>query len=87
MNPLYPHKQDHLMPQVKTPDNGIALYTIKSVYGQDKAYPANSLAEALCDMTNTKTMLYRHISIIKRLGFDVQFITPSVQDFDPTTLQ
>ena len=71
----------------QTPDNGIALYTIKSVYGQDKAYPANTLARALCDMTNTKTMLYRHISIIKRLGFDVQFIAPSVQEFDPTTLQ
>ena len=71
----------------QTPDNGIALYTIKSVYGQDKAYPANTLARALCDMTNTKTMLYRHISIIKRLGFDVQFVTPSIEDFDPTTLQ
>ena len=69
------------------PDNGIALYTIKSVYGQDKAYPANTLAETLCSLTNTKTMLYRHISMIKRLGFDVQFVTPSIEDFDPTFLQ
>ena len=87
MNLLYSHKRDHLMPQVKTPDNGIALYTIKSVYGQDKAYPANSLAEKLCTLTNTKILLHRHISVIESLGFDVQFITPSIEDFDPTFLQ
>ena len=68
------------------PDNGTASYVVRNIYGKTWAYPANTLAETLCSLTNTKILLHRHISVIESLGFELQFQAPDFKDFDPSQL-
>tara|TARA_B100001564_G_scaffold452_1_gene447 strand:- start:4129 stop:4353 length:225 start_codon:yes stop_codon:yes gene_type:complete len=70
----------------QSPDNGIASYVIKTFYGKTMAYPANTLAEKLCCLTNTKILCRHHISVIESLGFKLQFQAPDLKDFDPSHL-
>ena len=67
-------------------DNGIASYVVKNFWGKTMAYPANTLAEKLCTLTNTKILLPRHISVIESLGFKLQFQAPDFKDFHPSQL-
>ena len=61
-----------------------ATFRLKSAYGQVRAYPVNTEAKLLCDLTGSKTLLPQSISTIVSLGFNVvddasgQPIVPSV---------
>ena len=53
---------------------------IKSVFGNEKIYPACPVAEGFCKLINQKTLTERDINCIKELGYEVQ-----VQNSHPTT--
>ncbi len=48
--------------------------TIKSVYGQEKAYPACAKAMIFADMLGSKTLTPRNLADIQRLGFEVDVV-------------
>ena len=70
------------MTKVATTETRIAIYEVRNVFGEDKAYPVNDIAEAFCDLTNTKTLLSRHKSVIESLGYTVKFVSPSIENFN-----
>lgn len=51
------------------------LVDIQTVYGIERIYPHNDLAQALCDITGTKTLDRRVLRIATdRLGYTVKVI-------------
>lgn len=54
---------------------------IKTIYGNQKIYPACDKAEGFCKLINQKTLTERDIKLIKELGYEVQ-----VQPSHPATL-
>ena len=49
-------------------DNNTILIKRKTVYGVDKFYPVNDLADMLCDIANTKTLPGHMLRVIERYG-------------------
>ena len=70
------------MTQVTTTETRIAIYEVRNVFGDDMPYPVNDIAEAFCDLTNTKTLLPRHKPVIESLGYTVKFVPPSIENFN-----
>lgn len=54
---------------------------IKTIYGNEKIYPACPKAETFCKLIGQKTLTEIDIKRIKELGFEVQ-----VQSSHPATL-
>jgi len=53
----------------------VLLVDITSVYGVERIYPHNDLAQALCDIAQTKTLDRRVLRIAAdRLGYTVKTI-------------
>ena len=46
-----------------------ATFEIRSAFGQARAYPVNPAAQALCNLTGSRTLLPQAISTISSLGF------------------
>lgn len=46
-----------------------ALVTIKTIYGQDRVYPANDVAYALAALLGAKTFTREQIAKAKELGY------------------
>lgn len=49
-------------------DNKVVLIERKTVYGVDRFYPVNELADMLCDIANTKTLPDHMLRVIKDSG-------------------
>ena len=49
--------------------NTHALVTIKTIYGQDRVYPANDVAYALAGLLGSKTFTREQIAKAKELGY------------------
>lgn len=47
---------------------------IKSVYGENRIYPACEKAEVFCQMLRQKTLTHRDVERIKKLGFEVNVL-------------
>lgn len=54
--------------------NTIIEVEVKSVYGTDKIYPANTAAEILCKIAGTKTLSKFDLSLAAELGLIVKEI-------------
>jgi hypothetical protein len=57
-----PQQKDMIM------NDTTVLIVRRSVYGEDKFYPANDLADMLCGVANTKTLPKRVLTTIKDSG-------------------
>ena len=55
-----------------------ALVTIKTIYGQDRVYPANDVAYALAALLGAKTFTREQISKAKELGYTFEIKAPEV---------
>ena len=49
--------------------NTHALVTIKTIYGQDRVYPANDVAYALAALLGSKTFTKEQLAKARELGF------------------
>lgn len=49
----------------------VVAVEVRSVYGQDKIYPANTPAQLFASLTGTKTFSLRDLNHIQALGFEV----------------
>lgn len=49
----------------------VVAVEVKSIYGQDKIYPANLPAHIFTSLTGTKTLSLRDLNNIQALGFEV----------------
>ena len=58
-------------------DNVIKV-TVKSVYGNDKIYPACDKSKAFASIAGTKTLTQEVIASIKSIGFSIEVIAPTV---------
>lgn len=45
---------------------------VRSVYGNQQAYPANKAAEILANIAGTKTLSRQTLAQIKELGYEVE---------------
>lgn len=52
--------------------------SIKSVYGSDKIYPLCDNGKLFAEIAGTKTLTRDTISLVKRLGYSIQVIQPSL---------
>jgi hypothetical protein len=50
----------------------VATFELRSAYGQVRAYPVGTVAQALCELTGSKTLTVASIAPAKRLGIQVQ---------------
>lgn len=50
---------------------GTVLVEERSQYGSTRYYPANKLAEAVCLLTNTRTVMPKDFIVLKDMGFTV----------------
>ena len=48
---------------------------VKSVYGEDKVYPANMAAITFAEIAGTKTLTAHTMQRIRALGFTVEVLT------------
>ena len=55
-----------------------ALVTIKTIYGQDRVYPANDTAMALAALLGSKTFTREQIAKAKGLGYTFEIKAPEV---------
>ena len=55
-----------------------ALVTIKTIYGQDRVYPANDTAMALVALLGSKTFTREQIAKAKELGYTFEIKAPEV---------
>jgi len=58
----------------------VIAVTIKNVYGEPKAYPANEQAQILADIAGTKTLTVNTLRCAEDMGFIIRRITPNVND-------
>ena len=49
--------------------NTHALVTIKTIYGQDRVYPANDVAYSLAALLGSKTFTREQLAKARELGF------------------
>jgi|TARA_R100000951_G_scaffold85557_1_gene73252 D-alanyl-D-alanine carboxypeptidase len=49
--------------------NTHALVTIKTIYGQDRVYPANDVAYSLAALLGSKTFTKEQLAKARELGF------------------
>jgi len=49
------------------------ILRIEHHYGRDRFHPANELARKFCKLTGQKTLVVREISIIKEIGYTIEF--------------
>lgn len=54
------------------------LIEVRQVYGNTLYYPACEKAKAFCQLTNAKTLSQSAIAIIRRLGYDIEVVTPKL---------
>ena len=52
--------------------------TIKNVYGNRLIYPACDRAKAFTHLTGKKTLSHYNVETIKRLGYKVEVIAPTL---------
>ena len=73
---VYAHKLLNRKYQLDgTPVNMIVKYEVRNVYGNERLYPANGVAQQFAQLTNTTTLSRSHLQMIRELGFTVQPIT------------
>jgi len=51
--------------------------SIKSVYGEDKIYPACEKAQAFADIAGTKTLTEQTLRGIRKLGYEIVIQSPA----------
>lgn len=56
--------------------NSIVEVIVKSVYGEEKVYPANETAQTFCDIAGTKTMTHALLCKVEKLGYTINDVTP-----------
>ena len=49
----------------------VVAVEVKTVYGVDKIYPANTAAQIFTSLTGTKTLSLRDLNNIQALGYEV----------------
>jgi hypothetical protein len=54
------------------------LVNVRSVYGNELVYPANSPANSFCELTRKSTLSASDLEIIRELGFRVAVQTPAL---------
>ena len=59
--------------------NTHAKVTIKTIYGQDRVYPANDTAYALAALLGSKTFTREQLTKAKALGYTFEIKAPEVQ--------
>lgn len=59
--------------------NTHALVEIKTIYGQDRIYPANATAMALAALLGSKTFTREQIAKAKELGYTFEIKAPEVE--------
>lgn len=52
---------------------------IKNVYGTQNIYPVCGNAKIFADLVKQKTLTLRDIDLIKKLGYEVKVIQPTVK--------
>ena len=52
------------------------MVEIKSVYGEEKVYPACKLAEGFAAIAGTKTLTEHTLRCIKQMGYRIEIKTP-----------
>jgi hypothetical protein len=52
--------------------------TIRNVYGNELIYPVCDKAKALAHLTGKKTLSHYNVQTIKRLGYTVEVIAPTL---------
>lgn len=52
----------------------VITVTLREVYGQVKAYPANEQAQRLADLVGTKTLTIDTLRGAARMGFRFQYV-------------
>ena len=52
--------------------NKLVLVDVRKEYGEERAYPANQIAEMFCKLIGTKTLSRQRLRIIKDLGYAVE---------------
>lgn len=50
----------------------LILVTLRDVYGETKAYPANEQARLLAEIAGTKTLTHRTLALAERMGATIQ---------------
>ncbi len=58
--------------------NNVIQVEAKSVYGIEKLYPVNSLAEQLASFKGQKTLTHRDVLSLKDMGFSVEQVVVPV---------
>jgi hypothetical protein len=54
----------------------IVEITLKSVYGETKAYPINEAAKIFADLAGTKTLTMQALRKIRDLGYEIKCVDP-----------
>ena len=56
----------------------IVRVEIRNVYGNERIYPACDSAAAFAQLAGTKTLSRHNIDAIKRLGYVIEVVTPTL---------
>ena len=59
--------------------NNPLIVTIKSVYGNEMIYPANSVAQIFADIARQKTLSRETLKLAQALGYKVEVQQPALE--------
>ena len=69
--------------QITTPDDAAPARTmqvqVRSVYGEDKVYPADTTARVFASLTGKKTFSARDLANIRELGYEITISAGSIR--------
>lgn len=58
--------------------NGKVIIEIRSVYGNERIYPANDVADVFANIAGTKTLSRDVLKHAQNLGFEIEIVQPKV---------
>jgi hypothetical protein len=50
----------------------VATFELRSAYGQVRAYPVGTVAQAICELSGSKTLTVAAIAPARKLGINLQ---------------
>ncbi len=62
-----------------TTKSKVITVEIKQVYGRQLIYPICDNAQSFALLTNTRTFTPGHVAVIRKLGFDVKVLQPTIE--------
>ena len=51
---------------------------LKNVYGVDRIYPMCPQSKLFAELTKSKTLSAESLSILKKLGYEIVWLTPTI---------